>query len=79
LDAFQGTNEVTKVLKHGQVRWRVNDASGTDGKRQRKFFETKEAAEQFVKDRTANTKNFGTLFATFPQRSAPLSCNKCNG
>ena len=60
--------KITKVLKHGRVRWRVNDASGEDGKRQRKFFETKEAAEQFVKDRTADTKNFGTIFATIPTK-----------
>jgi integrase len=72
---FQGTKrhqkapmKITKVLKHGFVRWRVNDASGTDGKRHRKFFETKEAAEQFVKDRTADAKAFGTLFATLPNK-----------
>jgi hypothetical protein len=41
--------KITKIVNHGQTRWRVNDSRGTDGKRQRKFFETKEDAEKFAK------------------------------
>jgi hypothetical protein len=49
--APKGTKEITmkiaKVIHHGQTRYRVNDPSGSDGKRQRKFFETREAAESY--------------------------------
>jgi len=58
--------KISKVIKHGQTRWRVNDPNGPDGKRQRKFFETKEAAETYVKERTAETKAFGVHFTTIP-------------
>jgi hypothetical protein len=53
--APKGTEKmkIKKVVHHGKVRWRVNDPRGTDGKRQRKFFETKEAAERFCKIKCA--------------------------
>jgi hypothetical protein len=64
--------KITKVINHGQTRYRVNDPTGEDGKRLRKFFETREAAETYVKERTADTKAFGVHFATIPteQRAA---------
>ena len=37
---------ITKVIHTGNTRYRVKEAQVTDGKRQRKFFGTKEAAEQ---------------------------------
>ncbi len=58
--------KITKVIHNGNTRYRVNQAQGQNGKRQRKFFETKEAAEQYVKDRTADTKAYGIHFATIP-------------
>ncbi len=58
--------KITKAVNHGKVRWRVNEAIGNDGKRLRKFFETKEAAETYVRERTAETKAFGVHFTTIP-------------
>lgn len=58
--------KISKVLHNGKTRFRVNEAQGPDGKRQRKFFETREAAEQYVKQRTAETKAYGVHFATIP-------------
>lgn len=56
----------SKIQSHGQVRYRVNDANGPDGKRQRKFFETREEAENYIKDRKQDTKTFGVQFITIP-------------
>ena len=64
--------KIAKVIHHGQTRYRVNDPSGPDGKRQRKFFDTREAAEAFVKDRSADKKEFGLRFVTQP----PAECLK---
>jgi integrase len=58
--------KITKVNHHGQVRYRVNDPHGPDGKRQRKFFETREAADNYVKERTADAKAFGIHVTTIP-------------
>lgn len=58
--------KITKIQNHGQVRYRVNDANGPDGKRQRKFFETREEAEQYLKDRRQDTRTFGVHFVTIP-------------
>ncbi|HXB57987.1 MAG TPA: hypothetical protein VNU95_00375 [Candidatus Acidoferrales bacterium] len=41
--------KIKKIVNHGKTRWRVNDPRGTGGKRQRKFFETKEDAEKFAR------------------------------
>ncbi len=57
---------VSKVNNHGQIRYRVNDSNGPGGKRQRKFFDTREAAEQYIKDRTTDQKEFGVQFVTLP-------------
>jgi hypothetical protein len=64
--------KIAKVIHHGQTRYRVNDPSGPDGKRQRKFFDTREAAEAYAKDRSADKKEFGLRFVTQPpaQRAA---------
>jgi hypothetical protein len=35
--------KIAKVRKHGQIRYLVYDPHGPDGKRQRKFFPTREA------------------------------------
>ena len=56
--------KITKVQHHGQIRYRVNVPNGEGGKRQRKFFETKEAAEDFARERTTETKQFGVHCAT---------------
>ena len=58
--------KITKVQHHGKTRYRVNDPNGQDGKRQRKFFDTREAAEKYTKKRTADTKAFGVHFTTIP-------------
>lgn len=60
--------KVTKVVHHGQPRFRVNDPHGPDGKRQRKFFDTREAAENYVKERTDDSKAFGIHFTTIPTK-----------
>jgi hypothetical protein len=41
--AAKGTKKmkIKRVVHHGKIRWRVNDPRGANGKRQRKFFETK--------------------------------------
>lgn len=63
--------KIAKVIHQGQTRCRVNDPSGPAGKRQRKFFETREAAEAYVKDRSTDKKEFALRFVTQPpaQRS----------
>ena len=59
--------KITKVKHHYQIRFRVNEPNGPNGKRQRKFFDTREAAESYVKERTDDTKAFGAHFTTIPQ------------
>jgi len=58
--------KITKTVHHGKIRWRVNDPHGTGGKRQRKFFETKEAAERFTRQKTADSQAYGIHFVTIP-------------
>jgi len=58
--------KIKKVVNHGKTRWRVNDPSGADGKRQRKFFETKEDAERFVKEQKADRHAYGIHFTSIP-------------
>lgn len=58
--------KITKTKHHGKIRFRVNDPHGPDGKRIRKFFETREAAEAYTKERTADTQAYGVHFATIP-------------
>ena len=56
--------KIAKVKHHGQTRYLVNNPHGPEGKRQRKFFDTREGAEAFVKERTADTKAFGVHMTT---------------
>ena len=58
--------KISKINHNGNVRYRVNEAQGQDGKRQRKFFETREAADEYVKQRTAETRAFGIHYTTIP-------------
>jgi integrase len=58
--------KIKKTVNHGKIRWRVNDPHGTDGKRQRKLFETKEAAERYARQKNADREAFGIHFATIP-------------
>ena len=58
--------KITKTIHIGNVRYRVNEAQGPDGKRQRKFFDSRDAAEQYVKQRTVDTRAFGIHFTTIP-------------
>jgi hypothetical protein len=58
--------KIKKVVHHGRIRWRVNDPHGTNGKRQRKFFETKEAAERLARQKTADSQAYGIHFVTIP-------------
>lgn len=58
--------KIAKVVHNGNTRYRVNEAQGQDGKRQRKFFETREAAEEYVKQRKEETRAYGVHFATIP-------------
>ena len=58
--------KIKKVVNHGATRWRVNDPHGTDGKRQRKFFETKEDAERFARQQEADRHAYGIHFVTIP-------------
>ena len=37
----QPSMKITKAINHGQTRYRVNEPQGPDGKRQRKFFDTR--------------------------------------
>lgn len=46
--------KIAKVNHHGKTRYRVNDPHGP------------EAAEDFVKERTADTRAFGVHFTTIP-------------
>jgi len=46
--------KISKILKHGNIRFSVNNPNGLDGERERKSFKTREAAEAYVKERTAN-------------------------
>jgi hypothetical protein len=58
--------KIKKVKNHGIIRWRVNDPRGTSGKRQRKFFETKEAAERFARQQEADRHAYGIHFTSIP-------------
>jgi hypothetical protein len=58
--------KIKKVIHHGRIRWRVNDPRGTNGKRQRKFFETKEAAERFTRQQEADRRAYGIHFTSIP-------------
>lgn len=58
--------KITKAINHGQIRYRFNEPQGPDGKRQRKFFDTREEAERYVKGRTKDTQAFGVHFTTIP-------------
>ncbi len=60
--------KITKVIKQGEIRWRVNDPNGPEGKRQRKFFATWEEAEHFTKDCVAETKAYGVEFGSIPPK-----------
>jgi integrase len=60
--------KISKVIKNGEARWRVNDPNGPNGKRQRKFFETKDAAEAYAKERSTDTKAYGVEFTTIPAK-----------
>lgn len=71
--------KISKVNHNGNLRYRVNEAQGTDGKRQRKFFDTREAAEQYVKQRTAETRAFGFTSLRFPPMNVPPFPTSLNG
>jgi integrase len=58
--------KIKKIVNHGKTRWRVNDPRGTDGKRQRKFFETKEDAERFARQQKADRHAYGAYFVSIP-------------
>ncbi len=58
--------KIKKTVHHGKIRWRVNDPRGTNGKRQRKFFETKEAAERFTRQQEADRRAYGIHFTSIP-------------
>src|SRR5688572_21472677 len=58
--------KISKVVHNGNTRYRVNEAQGPDGKRLRKFFGTREEAELYVKQRTADARAFGVHFTTIP-------------
>lgn len=51
--------KVTKVMKHGKTRWRVNNPHGPNGKRQRRFFDSQAAAERWARERTKDQHSFG--------------------
>jgi Phage integrase SAM-like domain len=58
--------KIKKVINYGMIRRRVNDPRGTNGKRQRKFFETKEDAEHFIRQQKADRLAYGQHFAAIP-------------
>jgi len=58
--------KITKIVHHGKTRWRVNDPQGPDGKRQRKFFDTREDAERYSKQRKDDRRAYGIHVATIP-------------
>jgi integrase len=59
--------KITKAQNHGQIRFRVNEPQGPNGKRLRKFLDSREDAESYVKERTADSKAYGIHFTTIPQ------------
>ena len=58
--------KIKKIVHHGKIRRRVNDPRGTDGKRQRKFFGTKEDAEKFAEQQKADRHAYGVFFVSIP-------------
>lgn len=58
--------KIKKVTNHGKTRWRVNDSRGMDGKRQRRFFETKGDAERFARQQKADRHSYGIHFVSIP-------------
>jgi hypothetical protein len=58
--------KIKKVVHHGKIRWRVNDPCGANGKRQRKFFETKEDAERYARQQKADRHAYGIHFTSIP-------------
>lgn len=60
--------KITKSLKNGAVRWRVNDPQGPHGKRQRRWFPSEAEARRYVKQRTDDRNSFGIWFSTMPAR-----------
>jgi hypothetical protein len=61
--------KIKKVVHHGKIRWRVNDPKDANRKRQRKFFETKEAAERLP----GNNKQTVTLTGSILRKFRPAS------
>jgi site-specific recombinase XerD len=58
--------KIKKIVNHRKIRWRVNDPRGANGKRQRKFFETKEDAECFIRQQKADRHAYGIHFTAIP-------------
>ena len=58
--------KIKKIVNHGKIRWHVNDALGKDGKRQRRFFESREDAEDFMRQLKADRRVFGNHFTAIP-------------
>jgi hypothetical protein len=56
IEEIHRTNPAQKTVHHGKIRWRVNGPHGTGGKRQRKFFRTKEATERSTRQKTADSR-----------------------
>jgi hypothetical protein len=66
--------KLTKITNHGKTRWRVNDATGLNGKRQRRFFESKEDAEIFVRQQKADQRAFGNHYLAIPPAERAVIC-----
>lgn len=58
--------KITKIWKNAKWQYRVNDPYGPHGKRQRRFFGTREAAERYARQRTDDRNSFGIYFACMP-------------
>jgi len=58
--------KIKKTVNHGRTRWRVNDPVSANGRRQRRFFETKEEAERFVRQQQADRNAYGIHFSSIP-------------
>jgi hypothetical protein len=60
--------KITKPMHHGKFRWRINNPCGPNGKRQRKFFETKAAAGRYAGTITPTARLTPFILSPFCQR-----------
>ncbi len=65
--------KLRQVTNHGLKRWRVDLSEGEAGQRVRKFFDTKDAAEDFARKSAQAVREHGRRFARYWQALSPLA------